>query len=273
MYVWRERALLLEEFEFVIEHRSNKSMLHVDALSRNPLLSIYLINENEESIVTRIRKAQQEDSTIQKLFQLERRQHEDYTVRNGLLYKETDGDVLLVLPRSLQFQLVRQVHEAGHFAVGKTETMVKRDYWFPNMRSVIEKVVRNCVSCILAERKHGKQEGWLCTMDKGSIPLDTYHVDHLEPLLTTKKQYRHIFVVIDSFDKFTWLYACRSTSTKETLDKLKKQAVAFGNPRRIILDRGTSFTAHEFKQYCQEEGIQHILITRESRELTGKWNA
>lgn len=45
------------------------------------------------------------------------------------------------------------------------------------------------------------------------------------------------------------------------LDKIKKQAVNFGNPRRIISDRGTSFTSHEFKQYCQEEGIQHILIT------------
>jgi len=79
----------------------------------------------------------------------------------------------------MQVQIVRQVHEAGHFAVGKTETMVKRDYWFPNMRSVIEKIVQNCVSCILAEKKHGRQEGWLHIIDKGSISLDTYYIDHL----------------------------------------------------------------------------------------------
>lgn len=57
------------------------------------------------------------------------------------------------------------------------------------------------------------------------------------------------------------MYATRSTGTNEVLDKLKKQAITFGNPRRIISDRGTSFTARDFNQYCSEEGIQHITIT------------
>ncbi|XP_029158483.1 uncharacterized protein LOC114930814, partial [Nylanderia fulva] len=35
------------------------------------------------------------------------------------------------------------------------------NYWFKGMRSKIEKIVRNCISCILAERKSGKQEGCL----------------------------------------------------------------------------------------------------------------
>lgn len=72
-------ALLLEEFEYVIEHRSNKNMLHVDALSRNPIPSIFLIKENEESILARIGKAQREDGRIQKLLQsVEQQQHDGY---------------------------------------------------------------------------------------------------------------------------------------------------------------------------------------------------
>lgn len=93
------------------------------------------------------------------------------------------------------------------------------------------------------------------------MPLDTYHLDHLGPLPSTKKQYRHILVVVDSFSKFTWLYACRSTASAEVLDKMKKQANIFGNPRQIISDRGTGFTSREFEQYCKEEGIEHHLIT------------
>lgn len=129
------------------------------------------------------------------------------------------------------------------------------------MRPVIEKVIRNCLSCILAEKKHGKQENQLYSIDKGSLPLDTYHIDHLGPLSSTKKQYRHILVVIDSFSKFVWLYASRFTGSAEVIDKLKKQANVFGNPRRIISDRGTGFTSHEFEQYCEQEGIHHILTT------------
>lgn len=121
-------ALLLEEFEYVIEHRSGKKMLHVDALSRNPLPSTLLISESEDTIIARIRKAQ-EDNVTRKIFQLaEHRVHDNYVVKNGLLYKETDDDILLVLPRSLQPQIVRQAHESGHFAVEKTKEIIRRDY-------------------------------------------------------------------------------------------------------------------------------------------------
>lgn len=51
-------VLLLQEFDYVIEHRSNKNMTYVDALSRNPLPTAFLINEDEASILARIRRAQ-----------------------------------------------------------------------------------------------------------------------------------------------------------------------------------------------------------------------
>lgn len=35
----------------------------------------------------------------------------------------------------------------------------------------------------------------------------------------------------------------------------------FGNPERLISDRGSAFTSHEFENYCKENFIEHILIT------------
>jgi len=182
-------------------------------------------------------------------------------VRGGLLFKESEGDIRLVIPKSMRKQIIRRVHDRGHFSIGKTETLLKRNYWFPNMRSKIEKVVRNCVTCILAEKRRGKLDGWLNPIDKGSVPLDVYHIDHLGPLASTKKNYRFILVVADAFSKFIWLYTSRSTGTTEVLDRLKKQAAIFGNPQRIISDRETAFTSKEFETYCEEENIEHILIT------------
>ena len=85
----------------------------------------------------------------------------------------------------------------------KTEALEKKDYWVPNVHIKVEKIVRNCLDYILAEKKQGRQEGYLSPIDKGEVPLDTYHVDHLSPLATTKKSYRDIFIVIGSFLKFT----------------------------------------------------------------------
>lgn len=40
-----------------------------------------------------------------------------------------------------------------------------------------------------------------------------------------------------------------------------KQSAIFGNPRRIISDQGSAFTSHDFRDFCVDEGIEHILIT------------
>lgn len=98
-------------------------------------------------------------------------------------------------------------------------------------------------------------------IEKGHVPLDTLHMDHLGPLPSTKKTYHHILVVVDAFSKFVWLYATKSTGTQEVLTRLRKQATVFCNPRRIVTDRGTAFTSSEFEGYCKEQNIEHILTT------------
>ncbi|GIX81280.1 reverse transcriptase [Caerostris darwini] len=80
------------------------------------------------------------------------------------------------------------------------------------------------------------------------------------PLPSTNKRYQHIFTVIDAFTKFTWLYPVKTVSTRDALDKLKLQQKTFGNPLRIISDRGSALTSKAFNDYCTEEGIQHLQI-------------
>ncbi|XP_025837022.1 uncharacterized protein LOC112906662 [Agrilus planipennis] len=82
-----------------------------------------------------------------------------------------------------------------------------------------------------------------------------------EITITDVKLTALIDTVVDAFSKFVWLYTTRSTDTAEVLDKLRKQAVIFGNPRRIITDRGTAFTSTAFLEYCKEENIENVQIT------------
>lgn len=43
----------------------------------------------------------------------------------------------------------------------------------------IDQVILSCFGCILAERKQGAKEGMLHPIDKGDVPLDTYHIVHV----------------------------------------------------------------------------------------------
>jgi len=60
-------ALLLEEFNYSIEHRPGKSMAHVDALSRNPLPVCLVIDESDAGLTARFRRAQEEDDGVRRL--------------------------------------------------------------------------------------------------------------------------------------------------------------------------------------------------------------
>ncbi|GFW80680.1 hypothetical protein TNCV_3235321 [Trichonephila clavipes] len=160
----------------------------------------------------------------------------------------------------MQAELIKWIHENGHFSVGKTEEIVKQEFFIPNLSNVVKKVIVNCVPCILANKKTGKKEGFLNPISKESIPLSTYHVDFIGPLPSTNESYQHIFTVVDAFTKFTWLYPVKTVSAESALEKLKQQQKTFGNPIRIISDRGSAFTSKLFNDYCDEENIQHLQI-------------
>lgn len=42
---------------------------------------------------------------------------------------------------------------------------------------------------------------------------------------------------------------------------MRLQQEVFGNPARIISDRGAAFASAAFDGYCKEQGIEHIMIT------------
>lgn len=256
-------ALLLEEYSYVVEHRKGNRMSHVDALSRYPVVMTMTNTLMEEAgVIERLKRAQEADEhilAVKKILSTE--DYEDFFIKNGILYKFENGRELIVAPKAMQTEIIKRSHEIGHFAVPKTEEMVKREFYIPKLKEKIQRCIGNCISCILGSRKEGKKEGMLHPIPKQDGPLHTYHVDHLGPMSSTNKNYRYIFAIVDDFSKFTWLYACKSTTAKEVISCFEKQKQVFGNPARIISDRGTAFTAEEFEAYCALESIQHVRIT------------
>lgn len=248
-------VLLLEEYNYVIEHRPGSKMQHTDALSRNPYIGYV-----ELSLCDQIKRAQVLDEGIKAIIEILKIQsYEDYAYSDGLLYKGLERR--LVIPKSLEVEILKRVHEKGHFGKRKMIEVIQKDYYIKNIGKKIEEFLLTCIPCLLATKKEGKQEGFLNYIDKESIPLHTIHCDHIGPLTETRKLYNYILTVVDGFTKFVWLFPVKGTTSKETIDKLKILQQIFGNPIRLISDRGTAFTSKEFKEYCDMENIQHITIT------------
>ncbi|GFW90093.1 retrovirus-related Pol polyprotein from transposon opus [Trichonephila clavipes] len=163
---------------------------------------------------------------------------------------------LLVVPDEIQANIIKTAHERGHFAVLRTQDLVSKDFYIPRLKDKVEKCIQNCVTCILTNRKRGKQDGTLNSIEKNDLPLHIFHLDHLGPLATTSKKYKHVFAVIDAFSKFTRLYPTRSKDAAEVINRLENQRHVFGNLDRIISDKGSAF-----EDYCKKQNILHISIT------------
>lgn len=249
-------ALFLEGFRYEVEHRAGTRLRHVDALSRYPVFTV------TDTVTQTIKMQQNEDERLRVIKEiLKTAPYEDYVVENGLLMKRVANKNVIVLPSCMYMETIRRVHENGHFGIKKMTESINEDFYIPKLKEKLEKFVECCVPCILAEKKRGRKEGELIPIPKGDVPLETYHVDHLGPMTTTSKLYKYLFVIVDGFSKLVWLYPTKTTSAKEVIAKLTVQQVAFGNPRRIVSDRGTAFTSAEFREYCQTENIEHVRIT------------
>ncbi|GFW80713.1 transposon Tf2-6 polyprotein [Trichonephila clavipes] len=230
-------ALQLEEFDHEIEHRAGSRMKHVDALSRYPVMMVC-----NDTLTSKLKNAQEEDDNIQTLKSLlEKQESEDFFERNGILYKYLNGRELIVTPKAMQAELIKLIHENGHF-------------------SLIRKLAKGRV---------------LNPISKESIPLSTYHVDFIGPLPSTNKSYQHTFTVVDAFTKFTWLYPVKTVSAESSLEKLKQQQKTFGNGQverihRTLIPVLTKLSLDDStKWYKYVDRLQRILNSTISRST--KW--
>jgi hypothetical protein len=249
--------MALAEYDYVIEHRLAQRMQHVDALSR-----MYLITNAPNSMIESLRTAQQNDEHIQSIVHiLHETPYKDYIMHNGLLCKQIDNNNLFVVPNNMQTNIIKQTHERGHFGTQKVKEMINKEFFIPELKTKTESVIRNCVPCILSNRKRGKEEGLLNPIPKGDLPMDTLHLDHLGPMPSTNKNYKYILAITDSFTKFVWIFPTKSTEANETIQKLKTVTDVFGNPRRVVTDKGSAFTSNAFSEFCEQQSINKVTTT------------
>ena len=128
----------------------------------------------------------------------------------------------------------------------------------------------NCLKCIEFSRPSGRKEGFLFSIPKGVKPFITLHVDHLGPLEKTSYKNKFIFVVIDAFSKFVRLYPCRTTKSDEVIKHLRNYFQTYSKPCQITSDRGTSFTANNFKEFLKDESVKLTLVASGTPRANGQ---
>ncbi|KAH0822782.1 hypothetical protein GEV33_000009 [Tenebrio molitor] len=198
-------ALVLENYDYTVEHRAGKRMQHVDALSRCTPVMVIEENTFEQNLAI----AQNLDPVIKALkSELEVRESKKFELRNGLVYRKANDKLLFYVPSLMEQNILTLCHDnLGHFGFDKSYEYLSRAYWFPDARQKVRVHIKNCLKCITYASVTGKTEGFLHNIPKGDKPFMTIHVDHYGPLEKTPTGKKFILEVIDSFTKFVTLFA------------------------------------------------------------------
>ena len=172
----------------------------------------------------------------------------DCSVKEGALYRKdklwVPGDVDLLL------RIVRDAHDqpsAGHPGVKRTEKLIKRYYFWPNMRELIKRYTRNCHSCRRAKPSHEKRQGLLKPLP---IPQQRWVDIALNFVINLPESegYNAICTIIDRLTKERHYAPCTAEEGGTAVNACVKILVHYvfrthGLPSSIISDRGPQFVS------------------------------
>lgn len=106
----------------------------------------------------------------------------DNAVKDNRLYRKTPEGLKWYVPKAAKRVVTMyQYDNMGHFTAEKTLKSIKNRYWFPRIKKCVDRYIKACLPYAYNKAPSGRKEGFLHSVEKSSVPVDTMHTDHLGP--------------------------------------------------------------------------------------------
>jgi hypothetical protein len=191
-------------FDFSVEYKPGPANAIADALSRRDTPddgSILVLSAPRFDFVTRLCQAQLSDPALVAL------QDEVCAGSKGLPWAVIDGMVQyggrLHIPSAspLVPEIMATVHEDGHEGVQRTLHRLRRDFRFPNMKHLVQDLVRACSTCQRYKLEHLHPAGLLLPLPIPQGVWTDIALDFVEALPRVRGK-SVILTVVDRFSKY-----------------------------------------------------------------------
>lgn len=123
--------------------------------------------------------------------------------------------------------------------------------WWPKMDQDIEKLCFTCSDC----QRHSNmpKSAPVHPWDWPKEPWDRLHIDFAGPFMNSM-----FLLIIDAHSKWVEIFPMNSTTTTNTIEKLRILFSQLGLPKVIVSDNGPQFVSEEFHLFLTQNGIKHI---------------
>ena len=273
---WFEK---LSDFTFEVMHLPGSDNKAADALSRVHVVSALEVGEEAKQHQLRgweeIREAADRDPEyVRERGKVEQGlPHRGKEVRQGVIIDQVDR---ILVPRgtALRAKLVLEAHEppfCGHFGAKRTQEIVSRSFWWPELPGDVERIVRTCDVCQRGQnRRKGDEAPIEAIVAEG--PWQVVTIDFLSGFVPSiPGGWQGCVVVCNRFSRMMHVKECNTHPTAKEAASLFIQLVvrAHGVPRKIISDRGTQFESVLWYEVMQKMGSKVALATTHHPQTNG----
>lgn len=152
-------------------------------------------------------------------------------------------------------EIISNVHNLGHFGVGKTVQAISSRYWWPNLAKETAKMINECSNCQLYSTPNHEET---LRPIKVEEVFERWSLDYVGPLPETFCGYKFIIVATEHFTRWAEARATKFNNAQETADFLYDSIISrFGCPKHLQSDRGTSFLNEVVKTLVAKWKTKH----------------
>ena len=186
----------------------------------------------------------------------------------GDLVYTSDEQMQVVLPQPLREEVIRKVHNLGHYGRRRTRNTIAKLYTWRGLTRDVDTFVKACPQCQKnkvsppAFREHGRLP---CTRR-----FKVVHLDLVGPLDRTKAGKRYILTMMDRFSRWVEAIPLARETAATTLEAFFEQWICrYGTPSIVITDQGAQFESLEFQTLLRICGIEHRRTTAYHPQTNG----
>ena len=174
----------------------------------------------------------------------------NYKYENGLVLYQN----LIYVPDDpkIKLQIMKKYHDshiAGHFGQAKTLELITRNYFWPRIRSYVNKYVSSCDQCNRCKPVRHKPYGQLQPLPIPKSPWTSISMDFIVSL-PKSGEFTAILVIVDRLTKMAHFIPTINEVDAPMTAKLFLENIykLHGLPNDIISDRGSIFTSNFWKE-------------------------
>lgn len=168
----------------------------------------------------------------------------------------------IVIPSTLRQPVLEIIHE-GHFGIEKCRARSKSSVWWPSIDADIERLVKNCHSCLKqsTNRKMPLLQTKFPDRPWQRIAMDLFFLEG-----------KWWLIVTDYFSRYPELVPLNNLTSSAVINHCKSIFARHGIPEIVVSDNGPQFSrafGAEFSKFATEYNFQHVTSSPHYHQSNG----